>query len=139
MNPVQAHINAIGTAVPAHDVHHAFIAWAEEQLPGKREKSVFRRMADRAAIKHRWSVLPPTGEGGSPVSVGGFYGSEKSPSTAARMEIYAEAAPPLAFEAIERLSGKMSIGGVTHLVVASCTGFVAPGIDQIIAAKLGLG
>ena len=28
--------------------------------------------------------------------------------------------------------------GITHLVVASCTGFVAPGIDQIIARRLGL-
>src|SRR6202012_808980 len=28
--------------------------------------------------------------------------------------------------------------GVTHLVVASCTGFIAPGIDQIIARELGL-
>jgi len=27
---------------------------------------------------------------------------------------------------------------VTHLVVASCTGFVAPGIDQIVARELGL-
>lgn len=139
MNPLHAHINAIGTAVPAHDVHHAFIAWAEQQLPGEREKSVFRRMADRAAIKHRWSVLPPTPEGGSPVAIGGFYGADGSPTTAARMEVYAEAAPPLALASIDSLSRKTNIQGITHLVVASCTGFVAPGIDQIIAAELELG
>ena len=138
VNPVKSHINAIGTAVPEHDVHNAFIAWAERQLSGEREKSVFRRMADRAAIKHRWSVLAPTPEGGSPVAIGGFYG-DGSPSTAARMEIYAEAAPPLALAAIDSLAERADIEGVTHLVVASCTGFVAPGIDQIIASRLGLG
>jgi predicted naringenin-chalcone synthase len=54
------------------------------------------------------------------------------------MRIYAEAAPLLALEAVENLSAKTDIRGITHLVVASCTGFVAPGIDQIIAAELGL-
>ena len=133
-----ATINAIGTAVPANDVHQAFIGWAERQLRDPRERKLFRRMAERAGIGHRWSVLPPTERGGSPVERGGFYADPASPSTSARMEIYAEAAPPLALDAIANLSGKVELGGVTHLVVASCTGFVAPGIDQIIAAELGL-
>ena len=49
------------------------------------------------------------------------------------MRVYAEAAPALALRAIRGL-GSDALAGVTHLVVASCTGFVAPGIDQIIAA-----
>ena len=40
--------------------------------------------------------------------------------------------------AIERLREQVPLDGITHLVVASCTGFVAPGIDQIIARRLGL-
>jgi predicted naringenin-chalcone synthase len=54
------------------------------------------------------------------------------------MGIYAEAAPPLALQAIADLSRKIDTGRITHLVVASCTGFIAPGIDQIIAAELRL-
>jgi predicted naringenin-chalcone synthase len=54
------------------------------------------------------------------------------------MRVYAEAAPRLALDAVFRLRNKVSLDGVTHLVVASCTGFVAPGIDQIIASELGL-
>jgi predicted naringenin-chalcone synthase len=54
------------------------------------------------------------------------------------MHLYAEAAPRLALDAIEALKTKTPIEDVTHLVVASCTGFVAPGIDQIIADELGL-
>ncbi len=138
LNPATAHINAIGTAVPDHDVHNSFIEWAAKQLPECREQALFRRMAERAGIGHRWSVLPKTEGGGSPVGIGGFYGDEGAPSTARRMTVYAEAAPLLALAAISDLSKKVSINGVTHLVVASCTGFIAPGIDQIIAAELGL-
>jgi predicted naringenin-chalcone synthase len=54
------------------------------------------------------------------------------------MKVYAEAAPKLALEAVARLSDSTSLTGITHLIVASCTGFVAPGIDQLIAAELGL-
>lgn len=130
-------INAIGCAVPSHDVHQAFIDWAEQQVADQRERALFRRMAERSGITHRWSVLPPTAEGGSPVCRGGFY-AEGMPPTSARMQLYAEYAPALALAAVERLREATPIDGVTHLVVASCTGFVAPGIDQIIADRLGI-
>jgi len=54
------------------------------------------------------------------------------------MAIYAEQAPALALQAIADLETKTSLDNITHLVVASCTGFVAPGIDQIIASEMGL-
>lgn len=130
-----AHLNAVGTAVPPHDVHHAFIAWASDRVDD-RARPLFARMAARAGIAHRWSVLPGVG-GASAVETGGFY-ADGMPGTAARMAIYAEAAPGLALAAIGALGEQVGLGGITHLVVASCTGFVAPGIDQIIAARLGL-
>ncbi|HEX8056341.1 MAG TPA: type III polyketide synthase [Novosphingobium sp.] len=130
-------INAIGCAVPRHDVHEAFIAWAEGQVADERERAVFRRMAERSGIAHRWSVLPPTASGGSPVAPGGFY-AEGMPPTSERMALYAVHAPALALEAVAALAARTSIEGITHLVVASCTGFVAPGIDQIIADTLGI-
>lgn len=130
-------INAVATAVPLHDIHRAFVDWAERRIVDAREVAIFRRMVDRAGIDHRWSVLPPTAEGGSPVSAGGFYGGA-SPPTSSRMQLYAQSAPALALDAIDRLGETALIDGVTHLVVASCTGFVAPGIDQIIVGSLGL-
>ena len=51
------------------------------------------------------------------------------------MALYGSAAPELALAAIARLP---ALGDITHLVVASCTGFVAPGIDQILCTRLGL-
>ena len=136
--PAAAYLNAIGTAVPGHDIHHAFIDWARAQLADPRQRKLFDRMAGRAAIAHRWSVLPRGADGGSPVDAGGFYDAPELPGTGARMQLYAEAAPSLATAAITALADQRPIGAISHLVVASCTGFVAPGIDQILAQRLGL-
>jgi predicted naringenin-chalcone synthase len=133
----RAHVNAVAGAVPTHDIHQAYVTWAAGQIADPRERQLFERMAERAGIKHRWSVLPRTAGGGSPVSKGGFYDG-RMPGTAERMQLYAQAAPALALEAIAALAAKSDLDGVTHLVVASCTGFVAPGVDQIIAAALSL-
>ena len=133
-----AHIHAIGTAVPSHDIHRSFIDWAQPRLADPRERTLFRRMAARSGIEHRWSVLPQAADGGSPVELGGFYHGNHPPSTAQRMAVYAEAAPALAIDAIMALGDKIPIDRITHLVVASCTGFVAPGVDQIIIQRLGL-
>jgi predicted naringenin-chalcone synthase len=129
------HLLGIGTAVPGHDIHQAFIDWARARVP-ERERRVFDRMAARAGIGHRWSVLPDVT--GSPVDAGGFYAVDPLPGTAARMAIYAEAAPALALAAVRDLATRIAIGAITHLVVASCTGFVAPGIDQLLARELDL-
>jgi predicted naringenin-chalcone synthase len=131
------HINAVGAAVPTHQIHQAFIDWARTRVQG-REAKLFDRMAARSGIDGRWSVLPLGPDGGSPVETGGFYHGELLPGTAARMEVYAAAAPELSLQAIERLGRQVPLQGITHLVVASCTGFVAPGIDQIIARRLDL-
>ena len=137
MTETTACINAIGCAVPGQDVHLPFIDWAARQVKDDRARQLFTRMADRSGIDHRWSVLPAAPGGGSPVDPGGFY-ADGMPSTAQRMQLYGEYAPALALRAIEALRSKVTVEGVTHLVVASCTGFIAPGVDQIIAAALGL-
>ena len=129
----RAYINAVAGTVPDHDVHSLFIEWAEGQIEDPRLRKLFRRMADRSGIEHRWSVLPEPPDGGRPT----FY-TGPSPATSARMACYAEEAPKLALDAIARLRERAPIEGITHLVVASCTGFVAPGIDQIIARALGI-
>ena len=57
--PLPAYLNAIGTAVPGHDIHEAFIRWARDRVDD-RSARLFDRMAGRSGIAHRWSVLPPT-------------------------------------------------------------------------------
>ena len=137
MSERRAFINAVAGAVPDHDVHRLFVDWAEGRIGDPRFRKLFRRMADRSGIDHRWSVLPPAPGGLPHNQPGGFYHGA-SPATSTRMACYAEEAPKLALAAIANLAERASLDGITHLVVASCTGFVAPGIDQIIARALGL-
>jgi predicted naringenin-chalcone synthase len=130
MEPV-ARINAISGAIPGTDVERDYRQWAQDRLSDPREARLFERMTERSGIDHRWSVLG----GDASLDPGRFYTRGASPTTAERMAVYAREAPRLALRAIAGLS---ELGDVTHLVVASCTGFVAPGVDQIIARALGL-
>jgi alkylresorcinol/alkylpyrone synthase len=62
-------------------------------------------------------------------------------SPAAQTAVYRRLAPALAVAAAERALASAGIGAaeVGLLVVASCTGFVLPGVDVFLAARLRLG
>ena len=130
------HINRIGTATPAHDVHAPFIAWARTLLPDEKTRIVFDRMAERSGIDHRYSVLQPGVAGADRIDADGFFNRGRFPSTAARMQRYERHATELALRAVDALNEDPA--RFTHIVVASCTGFTAPGLDQIIAERLGM-
>ena len=130
--PSVPRINAISTAVPQADGHTSYIALAESRITDPRMVPLFRRMTARNGIAHRYTVLSAKDCALEP---GSFYNRGQSPGTAERMARYAQAAPELALKAI---AGLPSVEGVTHIVVASCTGFIAPGLDQVIARRLGL-
>ncbi len=61
-------------------------------------------------------------------------------STRQRMEAYERLAPPLAADAARRALAAAAIepGRVTDLVIVSCTGVSAPGLDVALAGSLGL-
>lgn len=131
-----AHINAIATATPPNDVHAAYVELIGTTIEDRRNRLIFQRMANRSGIEHRWSYFLPIlcePEDRTPES---FYVRGDYPATARRMRFYEEKAPALACEAIDRLDPDRE--SITHLVVASCTGFVAPGLDQLIVRRAGL-
>ena len=130
------HINRIGTAVPAHDVHAAFVAYARTLLTDEKTRTLFDRMAERSGIDHRYSVLEAGVAGADRVDGDGFYHRGRFPSTAVRMQRYERHATELALSAVAALGEEPA--SFTHIVVASCTGFTAPGLDQVIAARLGM-
>jgi len=107
-------------------------------LAGDKERRVFDRMASRAGIEHRYSVLHKDGLVEADAPAGGFYRRGAYPTTAARMKIYETNGPGLAEAAVLGLDIDGEQDRITHLIVASCTGFVAPGIDQLLARRLGL-
>ena len=132
-----AYINRVATAVPAHDVHRKFVEYAPSLLSDERTRALFRRMADRAQIDHRYSCLA-VDLASEALDRRGFYPRGHFPNTLARMKLYEAEAPPLAFQALENLDLRASAGNITHVIVASCTGFYAPGLDLQIIHQFGL-
>jgi predicted naringenin-chalcone synthase len=132
------HINRIGTAVPAHDIHAPFVAFARTLLADPRARNVFDRMAERADIDHRYSILPPGVLEAGDVDAEGFYRRDATTGTAARMARYEPAALDLALRAVAALDLGNARARVTHVIVASCTGFSAPGLDLQLTGRLGL-
>jgi len=65
---------------------------------------------------------------------------ERGPTTAVRMEHYARLAPPLALEAARQALQRATVSRneITHVVTVSCTGFMAPGVDQALVEGLKL-
>lgn len=125
-----AYLNRIACVVPQHDIHETFIRYARSRLADNRRRSLFERMVERSEIEHRWSCLAPAIEPQSNcIDFCDFYRLGRFPSTAARMHRFAKEAPGLARQAVERLGLGRSQRRITHLIVITCTGFSAPGID----------
>ncbi len=132
-----AYLNRIGLAVPAHDVHDAFVRFATTLLPDERRQAVFRRMVGRCGIEHRFSSLQAADDpAGASVDPRGINQRRGFPSTGPRLRRNQEAALALALDAV----GRLGVGAVavTHLIVTSCTGFYAPGLDLELARALAL-
>ena len=136
---IQAYINRLGVAVPEHEVHGTFVCFAERMLRDRRSRLLFDRMVARSDIEQRWSCLAPAAPGSNEsVDAGGFYTLGSFPSTGKRMDRYGIEAPALAKKAVDRLDLGDAAGEITHLIVTSCTGFSAPGIDLELVRRCNL-
>jgi len=122
----------------ATELAHEVICQDEQQ---RRMLSVLYR---KAGVENRYTVLPhqiakewlpvdsSTAQPGVPCTLG--------PTTAERMQFFAEHAPKMALRAAEEALAQAAIprGDITHLVTVSCTGFDAPGVDVALLRGLGL-
>jgi alpha-pyrone synthase len=135
-----AYINRVATSVPPHDVHRAFIDFAEGMLPEGTRRSLFLRMVRMSAIEQRYSFLKPiASEGGVWRDSEDLYVTGTFPNTTRRMEAFEKFAPQLAACALNKLAlSPEERKRVTHVVVTSCTGLYAPGLDFDIVNHLGL-
>jgi predicted naringenin-chalcone synthase len=138
-----SYLNRIATFVPSHDVHAAFVDFAENMLVDTRTRLLFRRMAGRAAIDHRFSCLridaTENDSVGDTTYAAEFYERNAFPSTAARMHVYERAAPVLLRRTLDclRLTAAER-DRIRHVIVTSCTGLYAPGLDFAVIDYLGL-
>ncbi|MGE3933388.1 MAG: type III polyketide synthase [Rhodospirillaceae bacterium] len=133
-----AYINRIGTAVPDNDVHASFIRFVDHMLPEPKSRLLFKRMAQRAEIEHRYSYFEPGETPALAADRDGFYRPGHFATTADRMKLYEERAIELAVRAFDALGIDGERSGITHLIVTSCTGFGAPGLDHQLTKRLRL-
>lgn len=134
-----AHINRIATGVPAHDIHGTYLHFARTLLEASRARNVFDRMAVKAQVEHRFSVLAPAAKPEGPsVDRDGAYIRGHFPSVARRMELFETHAPRLAIETIAKLDLGASAKRISHVIVTSCTGMYAPGLDLEIIEHFGI-
>ncbi len=144
---------AIGTAVPGTRVpqdelvefmkraHRAARAPGD---PGGAGEHLARRLDvlyRRSGIRARHSCLADYGRSPEAFTFYPRHWRGAMPSTARRMEVYREAALPLARAATTVALGRVpgfDPALITHLIVTSCTGFYSPGLDVELALDLGL-
>lgn len=135
-----AYLNRVATAVPEHEIHDFFVRYARGQLGADpRRQRLFQRMAGKGGIERRYCCFRPAdGDDTDSVDHAGLFRRGAFPGTAARMALYERHAPELAERAVARLALGPGVSDVTHLLVTSCTGFVAPGIDLAVQQRCGL-
>ena len=118
----------------------AFMARIEGLPAGLEERiaSTFRR----SGIEHRYSCLEDFGQ--EEADHFNFFPNNWQlsplPSTAKRNDLYSRLALPLA-ETVARdalAQAGCSAEQITHLIVVSCTGFFAPGLDIQLIQRLGI-
>ncbi len=135
-----AYITRIGTAVPQHRFSQTILAdfmiHAMRLNPSdaRRLRTVFRA----SGIQWRHSVLSDYGK----TENFSFYpnGAGPFPSTEQRLNVYRQHALQLSLSAIRSCIGghQKTPAQVTHLIVVSCTGMYAPGLDIDLVNALSL-
>lgn len=135
----KAYLNRVAVAVPEYEVHDTFVRFAGRLLRDRRSRLLFDRMVARSEIQNRWSCLAPARAGSNESLDGdGFYTLGKFPTTAERMSRYEQEAPTLAMKALARLGLGNTTRDITHLIVTSCTGLSAPGVDLELIHRCNL-
>ena len=134
MRPVW--ISHLGHALPGEPLPQATMAeWIERRVHPGSDRAKLHRFANRSGVATRHSVLDLLGDDGER-----FYPEQRPwPDARARNRAYATHALPLALAAVRDACPDGLPAGITHLVVATCTGAVAPGLDIQLVEALGLG
>lgn len=138
---------ALGTALPNYQVEqHAIGRWMAESLRARPALDRWmRRLYELSGNDTRYFCLPDLTAPSDQSRYGPGRALSETPTTAERMAIYQREAVILGARAAERALADFAADRVaevaqtvSHLIVVSCTGFFAPGLDQAIANKLGL-
>jgi predicted naringenin-chalcone synthase len=139
---VKTYITSIGTANPefAYSQSDILSFMLRALSPNGEEERKLRALYRASGIQRRYSVLPDY----QPNTLNYLLYPHHpqllpSPTVGERMKIYQKEALPLAVKAIENCLTKathLKKNEITHLIVVSCTGMYAPGLDIELMEKL---
>jgi predicted naringenin-chalcone synthase len=138
-----SYITSIGTANPLHKFQQSDIATfmaRAMQLPADQERKL-QALYRATGIVSRYSVLEDYGRSKDFDFYSNTENLEPFPSTRKRLEIFQQQALPLSINAISACLAKhpdFDVASITHLIVVSCTGMYAPGLDIDLIKALGL-
>jgi predicted naringenin-chalcone synthase len=132
---MQAWISQLGYAMPGPTVpQDRYAEWMEPRLAAGSDRARWRKFVARSGVEMRHSVIDLFGDEGDELWP---LGGEGRAGTAQRSRLFDRHALPLALAAV-RAAAPEGARGITHLVVATCTGAVAPGLDVQLVTGLGL-
>ncbi|MDZ4715587.1 MAG: type III polyketide synthase [Cytophagales bacterium] len=136
-------ITSIGTANPPHELRQGAIAefMTRAMQLGEDDARKLRVLFRASGIETRYSVLEDYGRTSHFNFFENSEGLEPFPSTRRRLELYRRHALSLSLDAATRCLGAVPTlrkDAITHLVVVSCTGMYAPGLDIDLVKALGL-
>ena len=136
-------ITSIGTAVPTHQLDQASIAgfMAKAMQLGSDDARKLKVLFRATGIETRYSVLDDYGKTSDFHFYENTVGMEPFPSTKRRLELYQRHALALSLDAVSKClscHADFRKDSITHLIVVSCTGMYAPGLDIDLTKALGL-
>ncbi len=139
-------ILGMGTALPPHSISQRDAATFVQARHGRtdRQRKFIEEIYLHAGVERRYSAVLLHNDGPLDARQAFFSvpvdADDQGPTTAQRMQVYSEAAPALAVAAAQQALAQANLPPeqITHLVIASCTGFAAPGFDLQMVAPLQL-
>jgi len=138
-----SYITAVGTANPKYKFNQLTIAdfMVRAMQLGENEARKLKALYRATGIETRYSVLEDYGKRDHFDFYSNNENLEPFPSTSKRLELFRPQAIALSVQAIHSCLSKISgfnVDEITHLVVVSCTGMYAPGLDIDIIKTIGL-
>lgn len=132
-------IKGLGTALPPDSVtQQEALALSQDVIcDDRRQARWMQTLFLHSGVERRHTVIPwKTGYAWSREHAE----TGRGPGTAARMQLYARHAPPLALHACQAALENAAVDSkqITHLVLVTCTGFSAPGMDAFLLEQLPL-
>lgn len=135
-------ILGIGTAVPEFRIDQADTAHrlAEALRDSPDSARWAKRIFKQCGVETRYTCEPNLLESAESCRYFPRSTSQDAPSTRDRMQTYKRESVPLSLDAAHKalLDGNIKTSDITHLFTVSCTGQFLPGLDTVLANKLGL-